>query len=104
MASEGVSTKPTLLISGSSPSCETFFDDVKVPKSYGEDCPAKVGEINHGWDVAKYLLGHDREMIPCAGGGDRTATIGAVPNRRAEAPRVGKACVSRCRSGVWPHP
>src|SRR3546814_9010077 len=75
MASEGVSTKPILLISGSSPFCETFFDDVKVPKSYGEDCPAQVGEINRGWDVAKYLLGHEREMISGAGGGDRTATI-----------------------------
>ncbi|HEY0326196.1 MAG TPA: acyl-CoA dehydrogenase family protein, partial [Allosphingosinicella sp.] len=32
MASEGVSTKPILLISGYSPFCETFFDDVKVPK------------------------------------------------------------------------
>ncbi|HAN90011.1 MAG TPA: acyl-CoA dehydrogenase, partial [Erythrobacter sp.] len=31
MASEGVATKPILLISGNSPFCETFFDDVKVP-------------------------------------------------------------------------
>ena len=31
MASAGVSTKPILLISGNSPFCETFFDDVKVP-------------------------------------------------------------------------
>ena len=31
MASEGVSTKPIQLISGASPFCETFFDDVKVP-------------------------------------------------------------------------
>ncbi len=57
MASEGVSTKPILLISGNSPFCETFFDDVKVPKAN------LVGELNRGWDVAKYLLGHEREMI-----------------------------------------
>jgi acyl-CoA dehydrogenase len=57
MASPGVSTRPILLISGYSPFCETFFDDVKVPKSQ------VVGEINHGWDVAKYLLNHEREMI-----------------------------------------
>ncbi|KUO56726.1 MAG: acyl-CoA dehydrogenase [Sphingomonadales bacterium BRH_c42] len=81
MASPGVSTKPILLISGSSPFCETFFDDVKVPKSYGEGIPAQVGEVNRGWDVAKYLLGHEREMISGAGGGDRTATIGAVLKR-----------------------
>jgi alkylation response protein AidB-like acyl-CoA dehydrogenase len=57
MASEGVSTKPILLISGYSPFCETFFDNVKVPKDQ------IVGEVNRGWDVAKYLLGHEREMI-----------------------------------------
>jgi acyl-CoA dehydrogenase len=83
MASEGVTTKPILLISGNSPFCETFFDNVKVPKSYGEDCPAYVGEINRGWDVAKYLLGHEREMISGAGGGDRTAAIGAMMKRHA---------------------
>ena len=33
MESEGVSTRPIKLISGSSPFCETFFDDVKVSKS-----------------------------------------------------------------------
>lgn len=83
MANEGVTTKPILLISGNSPFCETFFDDVKVPKSYGEDCPGYVGEINRGWDVAKYLLGHEREMISGAGGGDRAAAIGAAMKRNA---------------------
>lgn len=57
MASEGVSTRPILLISGYSPFCETFFDNVKVPKSQ------RVHDENKGWDVAKYLLGHEREMI-----------------------------------------
>jgi acyl-CoA dehydrogenase len=57
MASPGVSTKPILLISGYSPFCETFFDNVQVPKSQ------RVHEENKGWDVAKYLLGHEREMI-----------------------------------------
>ncbi|AJP71897.1 acyl-CoA dehydrogenase family protein [Sphingomonas hengshuiensis] len=57
MASEGVSTKPILLISGYSPFCETFFDNVKVPKAN------LLGDLNKGWDVAKYLLGHEREMI-----------------------------------------
>jgi len=68
MASPGVSTKPILLISGNSPFCETFFDDVKVPKEQ------LVGEENKGWDVAKYLLGHEREMISGMGlGGERQA-------------------------------
>ena len=83
MASEGVTTKPILLISGSSPFCETFFDNVKVPKSYGDDVPAYVGQVNRGWDVAKYLLGHEREMISGLGGGDRTAAIGTMMKRHA---------------------
>jgi len=57
MATPGVTTKPILLISGYSPFCETFFDNVKVPKEN------LVHEVNKGWDVAKYLLGHEREMI-----------------------------------------
>ena len=57
MASPGVTTKPILLISGNSPFCETFFDNVEVPKVN------RVYEENKGWDVAKYLLGHEREMI-----------------------------------------
>jgi alkylation response protein AidB-like acyl-CoA dehydrogenase len=63
MASPGVSTKPILLISGKSPFCETFFDNVRVPKSH------VVGTVNRGWDVAKYLLQHERAMI--SGMGER---------------------------------
>jgi alkylation response protein AidB-like acyl-CoA dehydrogenase len=70
MVSEGVSTKPILLISGNSPFCETFFDDVKVPKDQ------VVGEVNKGWDVAKYLLGHEREMISGMGLGGQSASLG----------------------------
>ncbi|HEX8193398.1 MAG TPA: acyl-CoA dehydrogenase family protein [Allosphingosinicella sp.] len=71
MASPGVSTKPILLISGYSPFCETFFDDVRVPKDQ------VVGEVNKGWDVAKYLLGHEREMISGMGlGGGSNASLG----------------------------
>jgi alkylation response protein AidB-like acyl-CoA dehydrogenase len=63
MASKGVSTKPILLISGRSPFCETFFDNVRVPKVN------VVGTVNRGWDVAKYLLQHERAMI--SGMGER---------------------------------
>ena len=75
MASPGVSTKPILLISGYSPFCETFFDNVKVPKSQ------RVHEENKGWDVAKYLLGHEREMISgmgLAGNGGNPLIEGAI--------------------------
>ena len=72
MASPGVSTKPILLISGNSPFCETFFDDVRVPKDQ------IVGEVNGGWDVAKYLLGHEREMISGMGLGGEKQALGAA--------------------------
>ncbi|MEG8038785.1 acyl-CoA dehydrogenase family protein [Sphingomonas sp. LR60] len=88
MASPGVSTKPILLISGYSPFCETFFDDVKVPKAN------LVGDLNKGWDVAKYLLGHEREMISgmgLSGGGDALvegalATVGVDAEGRLADP------------------
>lgn len=57
MESEGVSTRPIKLISGYSPFCETFFDEVKVPKS------ARVGDEGQGWTIAKYLLTHERSSI-----------------------------------------
>ena len=74
MESPGVSTKPIKLISGNSPFCETFFDDVKVPKDQ------RVHEENKGWDVAKYLLGHEREMISemGLGGGAGSSTLGTA--------------------------
>jgi acyl-CoA dehydrogenase len=72
MESPGVSTKPILLISGNSPFCETFFDDVKVPKDQ------RVHEENKGWDVAKYLLGHEREMISGMGLGSSKSLGAAV--------------------------
>ena len=75
MRSPGVTTKPILLISGSSPFCETFFNDVKVLKSN------LVGGLNKGWEVAKYLLGHEREMISGMGlgtGGQRSVAAVAL--------------------------
>lgn len=74
MEQDGVDTRPIRMISGISPFCETFFDDAKVPKEQ------IVGEENRGWDVAKYLLTHEREMISGGGqglsGGGRA--LGAV--------------------------
>src|SRR3546814_6718021 len=72
MASKGVTTKPIRLISGNSPFCETFVDDVEVPKTQF------IGEINRGWDVAKYLLGHEREMISGGGAGGDMVSIGGA--------------------------
>jgi acyl-CoA dehydrogenase len=72
MASEGVSVKPIKLISGSSPFCETFFDDVKVPKEN------LMGEEGKGWSIAKYLLTHEREMISGMGHSSSKHTLGQI--------------------------
>ena len=75
METPGVSTKPILLISGYSPFCETFMDNVKVPKAN------RIHDENKGWDVAKYLLGHEREMISgmgLGGGGRNPLVEGAI--------------------------
>lgn len=66
MTTPGVSTAPIKLISGSSPFCQTFFDNVRVEKKN------LIGELNKGWTVAKYLLQHERETIgmSASSGGD----------------------------------
>jgi acyl-CoA dehydrogenase len=79
MESPGVSTKPITLISGSSPFCQTFFDNVKVPKDQ------LVYQLNKGWDVAKYLLTHERNMI--GGMGERA---GPRPVRELAAMAIGR--------------
>ncbi len=62
MASTGVTATPIQLISGASPFCQVFFDNVKVPKQN------LVGEVNKGWTIAKRLLQHERNMISNMGG------------------------------------
>ncbi len=57
MDNPGITAKPITLISGKSPFCEVFFDNVRVPKAH---CVA--GE-NQGWTVAKALLAHERQSI-----------------------------------------
>ncbi len=57
MATKGVSVKPITLLSGASPFCETFFEDVRVPAEN------LVGPLNGGWTVAKALLDHERSLI-----------------------------------------
>ncbi|MFT5562307.1 MAG: alkylation response protein AidB-like acyl-CoA dehydrogenase, partial [Litorivivens sp.] len=54
MDQDGVSVKPIQLISGSSPFCETFFDNAIASR---DDL---VGELNKGWTVGKRLLQYER--------------------------------------------
>ncbi len=76
MATPGVSTRPIKLISGNSPFCETFFDNVRVPKSN------LLGKENEGWTYAKYLLSHEREMISGIGDQGVTKTLGELAVER----------------------
>ena len=55
MDQPGVTVKPIQLISGSSPFCETFFDDAIATDL--------IGELNHGWTIGKRLLQHERSGI-----------------------------------------
>ena len=90
MATKGVSTRPITLISGKSPFCETFFDDVRVEKEN------LVGTLNRGWDVAKHLLAHERTMIGAMGeaaagrplGQVATGSIGVDDDGRLDEPML----------------
>ena len=57
MKTPGITVRPIISIDGSHHLNEVFFDDVRVPASL------RVGEENRDWDVAKFLLGHERTGI-----------------------------------------
>ncbi|MBO9711842.1 acyl-CoA dehydrogenase family protein [Sphingomonas sp.] len=70
MDTPGVEVKPIRLISGSSPFCETFFTDVKVPKAN------RVGAEGQGWTIGKRLLQHERNSL--SGGGSAAGRLFAA--------------------------
>ena len=80
MRSPGVEVRPILLINGTSPFCETFFTDVKVPKDQ------LFGPLNGGWTVAKRLLQFERDNISALLGSGNLATA-------QQAKRVDQAAV-----------
>jgi alkylation response protein AidB-like acyl-CoA dehydrogenase len=70
MTTPGITVKPILLISGYSPFCETFFDNVRVPRRN------VVSQVNQGWTVAKRLLQYERTSIGGIGNsGQRQTTL-----------------------------
>jgi alkylation response protein AidB-like acyl-CoA dehydrogenase len=71
MDDPGVRTAPIRLISGTSPFCETYFENVRVPRRN------VIGKVNEGWTIAKRLLQHERTMISGMGlgGGRRPAVL-----------------------------
>jgi alkylation response protein AidB-like acyl-CoA dehydrogenase len=93
MESPGVEARPIQLISGSSPFCETFFSDVRVPKGN------LVGAWNGGWDIAKRLLQYERQNISAGGFGGGAgleleevalACVGSVDGRIADGDLRGR--------------
>ena len=77
MRQPGVTVKPIRLISGSSPFCETFFDNAIARK---DDL---VGELNKGWTVGKRLLQFERGSMATLVGG--AAVREAGPTLEGEA-------------------
>jgi len=57
MKTPGVTVKPFLTTGGTPAFCETWFENVEVPKEN------LVGEMNQGWTYAKALLGHERTLV-----------------------------------------
>ena len=57
MASAGVSVEPLLAFNGKRLWNQVFFEDVRVPVAN------RLGDENHGWTVAKSLLGDERLLV-----------------------------------------
>ena len=74
----GIKASPIPLISGSSPFCQVFIENVRVPVDQ------LVGPLNGGWNIAKRLLEHERSMLSTAFSGGRTsrgATLAQLAGR-----------------------
>lgn len=57
MRSAGVSVEPLIAFNGKRLWNQVFFDDVRVPVAN------RLGDENHGWTVAKSLLGDERLLV-----------------------------------------
>ena len=91
MDQPGVTTRPIRLISGSSPFCETFFDNARAEKRN------LVGAAGQGWTIAKYLLTHEREMI---------SGFGMAPDKslgESAIEKMGADREGRLRNGILRH-
>jgi len=94
MSTPGVTTRPTMLISGKSPFCETFFDNVKVPARN------LVGELHGGWSIAKYLLAHEREMISGIGSAVADKSVGQLAVESVGVDAQGRLLDASLRSQI----
>lgn len=90
MKTPGVEARPMLTIGHTPAFCDTFFENVRVPKTN------VVGPLHGGWTVAKALLGHERTLIAAVGHSQRA--IRRV-KRIAAATKVGG--VSMLEDPAW---
>ncbi len=72
MDSPGVTTLPIVLLNGQSPFCQTFFDNVQVPKT------DLVHKLNQGWSVAKRLLKHERSGLAALASADSAGPLDRI--------------------------
>ncbi len=97
MHQPGVEVRPIKLIAGSSPFCETFFTDVKVPKEN------LVGPLNGGWSVAKRLLQHERSGMNGSrgpGGASNHVALGVVAKKYVGEDAQGRLADSDLRTRI----
>jgi alkylation response protein AidB-like acyl-CoA dehydrogenase len=82
MTSPGVTVRPIELIDGGHEVNEVFFENVRVPAEN------LVGEVNKGWDYAKFLLGNERVGVAPVGATKRVLAQ-AKEWARTAGPRSG---------------
>ena len=95
MRQPGVTIKPIALISGSSPFCETFFDNAIAKR---EDL---VGELNKGWTVGKRLLQFERSGIGGLSGSAKKRKPGEI--KRNEYAEIATRYIGKVDGKVADH-
>jgi len=96
-----VETRPIRLISGSSPFCETFFTNVKVPKEN------LVGQEGQGWTIGTRLLQHERNSLSGGGGSqgrlNQGKSIPEIAKKYLGTDDTGKLTDSELRTKIIKH-
>jgi len=88
MKTPGITLRPIITIDGGHEVNEVFFDEVKVPVEN------LVGELNKGWDYAKFLLSNERIGI---------ARIGLTKEKLARVKRLAQETPAG-EGTVWDDP
>jgi len=88
MKTPGITVRPIITIDGGHEVNEVFFDEVRVPAGN------LVGQLNRGWDYAKFLLSNERIGI---------ARIGMTKERLARVKRLAKETPAGAGT-VWDDP